>query len=101
MEEWILEILKPDEWSVVRVPDNRAALSVLKEKSFDVAFIRMSEEASQEEKEALRMIREMQPDGRLLVLDGNSTSADVLAFLPQGSASSLVERSSSGSGEEM
>jgi DNA-binding NarL/FixJ family response regulator len=89
MEAWISEILKPDEWNVVRVPDNRAALSVLQEKSFDLALIRMSEEASQEEKEALRMIREIQPDGRLLVLAAKSSSADVLAFLRQGSASSF------------
>jgi DNA-binding NarL/FixJ family response regulator len=89
MEAWISKILKPDEWNVVRVPDNRAALSVLQEKSFDLALIRMSDEASQEEKEALRMIREIQPDGRLLVLSGRSSSADVLAFLSQGSASSF------------
>ena len=93
VEALVSGILKPEEWSVVRVPDNRAALSVLKEKPFDLVFISISEEASREEEEALRMIREIQPKDRLLVLAGKTTSTDVLAFLrqsaPSGSAAEV------------
>ena len=101
VEVLVSGILKPHEWSVVRVPDSRAALSVLKEKLFDLVLISISEEASREEEEALRMIREIQPEDRLLVLAGKGTSADVLAFLQQGRASSFVKRTSSGSVADM
>jgi anti-sigma regulatory factor (Ser/Thr protein kinase)/DNA-binding NarL/FixJ family response regulator len=69
--------LKPGEWDIVHVPDNRAVLYMAEAKSYDL-IVTAAKTTAQEDVDLLRKIRSVRPHVRLIILTDESTPADVI-----------------------
>ena len=73
-------ILKPDSWVVMSVPDNLAALAVVRARAFDL-IVTSDETSGREDIELLRQIRKVRPHTRLIIFAADSTPADVIGSM--------------------
>jgi DNA-binding NarL/FixJ family response regulator len=88
VETLLLSILKPDSWVVMSVPDNLAALVVVRARAFDL-IVTSDETSGREDIELLRQIRKVRPHTRLIILAADSTPADVIASMRERAFSYL------------
>jgi DNA-binding NarL/FixJ family response regulator len=88
VETLLLSILKPDSWVVMSVPDNLAALAVVRARAFDL-IVTSDETSGREDIELLRQIRKVRPHTRLIILAADSTPADVIASMRERAFSYL------------
>ena len=68
------------EWLIDYVEDNKAALALLKEKSFDLILTSQSSSA-REDLRLLRQVRAFRPHTRMIILTRESTPEDVISAL--------------------
>ena len=86
IETLLLAVFKPGSWSVLRVPDNLAALAAVRAKAFDL-ILTSDKTSGREDIELLRQIRRVRPHTRLIILAGESTPADVIASMRESAFS--------------
>lgn len=86
VEAMLLSILRPEEWSMLHVSDNNAALATAQEKAFDL-IVTGQNTSGKADVELLRKIRRVRPHTRLIILAGESTPADVIASIRQSAFS--------------
>ena len=80
VETLLLNILEPDSWVVMSVPDNLAAVAVARARAFDL-IVSSDKTSGREDIELLRQIRRVRPHTRLIILAADSTPADVIASM--------------------
>jgi len=73
-------VLTNEGWSIHRVPDNRAVLSVVAANSFDL-IVTASKTQGSEDIELLRKIRNVRPHLRLIILTDEWTRGDVIGAM--------------------
>ena len=76
----VMAVLSPEEWHVVHVQDNAAALEWAGTKRIDLVITGPSTSGKQDVT-LLRAIRRIQPDVRVIILTDRSTPADVIASM--------------------
>lgn len=74
------QVLASGSWTVLRVPDNRAALAAAEVKAFDL-IVTSDKTSGREDIELLRRMRRVRPHTRLIILAGESTPSDVIASM--------------------
>lgn len=80
LEALLLNTLRPGQWVIQHVPDNKSALAQAEARAFDL--ILTSEKSSgREDVELLRRLRRVRPHTRLIILADDSTPADVIASM--------------------
>jgi anti-sigma regulatory factor (Ser/Thr protein kinase)/ActR/RegA family two-component response regulator len=80
INELVDNVLKNEGWSVERVPDNHAVLSLVTAKPFDLIITRAKTQGP-EGIELLHTIRRARPHVRLIVLTDSFTRGDVVAAI--------------------
>ena len=76
----IMTVLSPEEWRVVHVQDNAAALEMATAHAIDLVVTGPSTSGKQDIT-LLRAMRRVLPDVRVIILTGRSTPADVIASM--------------------
>jgi anti-sigma regulatory factor (Ser/Thr protein kinase)/CheY-like chemotaxis protein len=77
-------------WEIELAPTNRAALEMLRIRSYDLVLTG-AETSAQEDVELLRRIRIVRPHVRLIVITSQSTPGDVIAAMREGAFSYFSE----------
>ncbi len=80
VQKLLLDVLKPDDWVVMSVPDNLAALAVARARAFDL-IVTGDQTSGREDIELLRQIRSLRPHTRLIILAADSTPTDVITAM--------------------
>lgn len=80
------DILKAPEWSTQEVPDNTAALELVKSARFDL-ILTSETSSSREDIELLRSIRRLHSHARMIILTDESTPANVIDAIREGAFS--------------
>ncbi len=86
VEAMLSNVLRPEQWSMLHVPDNNAAFLAAQEKAFRL-IITGENTSAQVDVELLRKIRRVRPHMRLIILTDESTPADVIASMRQNAFS--------------
>jgi DNA-binding NtrC family response regulator len=86
IDELLMSVLVAEGWNTQRVVDNQDALSVSREKTFDLV-ITARKTRGPEDIELLRKIRSARPHLRLIILTDEWTPGDVIAAMRQGAFS--------------
>jgi DNA-binding response OmpR family regulator len=73
-------------WAVEYVTDNASALSLLTQRPFDL-IITSENTSAEDDIDLLSQMRAIRPHTRMIILTGNSTTADVIAALRAGAFS--------------
>jgi anti-sigma regulatory factor (Ser/Thr protein kinase)/DNA-binding NarL/FixJ family response regulator len=76
----LLRVLKPGSWAVLNVPDNLAALAVVRFRAFEL-IVTSDQTSGREDVELLRQIRRVHPHTRLIILAGKGTPSDVITSM--------------------
>ena len=76
----LLRVLEPGSWTVLRVPDNQAALAAAQAKTFDL-IVTSDQTSGKEDVELLRQIRRVRPHTRLIILAAEGTPSDVIVAM--------------------
>jgi len=80
IETLILQLLQPGAWAVLSVPDNLAALAVVRGRAFDL-IVTSDQTSGREDIELLRQIRRVRPHTRLIILAAEGTPSDVITSM--------------------
>jgi DNA-binding NarL/FixJ family response regulator/anti-sigma regulatory factor (Ser/Thr protein kinase) len=80
IQELLQSVLDPAEWAIDQAADNKSALALAKDKSFDL-ILTGEKTSGREDVELLRKIRRIRPHTRLIILTSESTPADVIASM--------------------
>jgi anti-anti-sigma factor len=86
IDELLMSVLIAEGWDIQRVVDNQDALSLSREKPFDL-IITGRKTCGSEDIELLRKIRSARPHVRLIILTDKWTSGDVIAAMREGAFS--------------
>jgi anti-anti-sigma factor len=86
IDELLMSVLITEGWDTQRVVDNQDALSLSREKPFDL-IITGRKTCGSEDIELLRKIRSARPHVRLIILTDKWTSGDVIAAMREGAFS--------------
>jgi anti-anti-sigma factor len=86
IDELLMSVLIAEGWEIQRVVDNQDALSLSREKLFDL-IITGRKTCGSEDIELLRKIRSARPHVRLIILTDKWTSGDVIAAMREGAFS--------------
>jgi anti-anti-sigma factor len=86
IDELLMSVLITEGWDIQRVVDNQDALSLSREKPFDL-IITGRKTCGSEDIELLRKIRSARPHVRLIILTDKWTSGDVIAAMREGAFS--------------
>jgi len=86
IDELLMSVLITEGWNIQRVVDNQDALSLSREKPFDM-IITGRKTCGSEDIELLRKIRSARPHVRLIILTDEWTPGDVIAAMREGAFS--------------
>lgn len=86
IDELLMSVLITEGWDIQRVVDNQDALSLSREKPFDL-IITGRKTCGSEDIELLRKIRSARPHVRLIILTDEWTPGDVIAAMREGAFS--------------
>jgi DNA-binding response OmpR family regulator len=89
IDELLTNVLVAEGWNIQRVVDNQDALSVSREKSFDL-IITGRKTCCPEDIELLRKIRSARPHLRLIILTDKWTPGDIISAMREGAFSYFV-----------
>jgi DNA-binding NarL/FixJ family response regulator len=73
----LLSILSPQGWDILNAPDNRAALDLIRSRSFGL-IITGERTSGREDVELLRKIRRVRPHTRMIILTDAGTPDDII-----------------------
>ena len=88
INDLIDDVLTSEGWSIKRVPDNQAVLSLVAASPFDL-IITGAKTHGPEDLELLREIRRVRPHQRLIILTEQWTPGDIIAAIREGAFSYL------------
>ena len=94
VNDLIDDVLTSEGWSIKRVADNQAVLSLVATSPFDL-IITGAKTHGPEDLELLRKIRGVRPHQRLIILTEKWTPGDVIAAIREGAFSYLYQLRSS------
>jgi DNA-binding response OmpR family regulator len=89
IDELLMSVLVAEGWNTQRVVDNQDALSVSREKTFDLV-ITGRKTRGPEDIELLRKIRSARPHLRLIILTDKWTPGDIISAMREGAFSYFV-----------
>jgi DNA-binding response OmpR family regulator len=89
IDELLMRVLVAEGWNTQRVVDNQDALSVSREKTFDLV-ITGRKTRGPEDIELLRKIRSARPHLRLIILTDKWTPGDIISAMREGAFSYFV-----------
>jgi DNA-binding response OmpR family regulator len=89
IDELLMSVLVAEGWNTQRVVDNQDALSVSREKTFDLV-ITGRKTRGPEDIELLRKIRSARPHVRLIILTDKWTPGDIISAMREGAFSYFV-----------
>jgi DNA-binding response OmpR family regulator len=89
IDELLMSVLVAEGWNIQRVVDNQDALSVSREKTFDL-IITGRKTCCPEDIELLRKIRSARPHLRLIILTDKWTPGDIISAMREGAFSYFV-----------